>query len=189
MSKERDLELVERFKAGDVSAFEELVATHQDRVYNICRHMLRSGTDAEDAAQDTFVKAYRAIGRFSPGAGFSAWITRIAVNTCIDRLRKAPHVSTTRSTRDGDEYEMDPPSTDPGPERTYDAKLSGRALDGALGRLSEKLRTVIVLKELEGLSYEEIAETLGISMGTVKSRLSRARTELRKILGGGREQY
>ncbi|MBW7956753.1 MAG: sigma-70 family RNA polymerase sigma factor [Deltaproteobacteria bacterium] len=182
-----DDELITRSMAGDNAAFEALVKKYQDRVYNICRYML-GAADAEDAAQDAFVKAYRHLDRFTPSPSFKAWITRIAVNSCLDYKRKPAHVSLAMTSREGDEYTLEPQSDSPGPEAALESKKAGEAISAALTGLSEKLRAVIVLYEIEGLSYEEISETLGISIGTVKSRISRAREELKRLLRSQMEQ-
>lgn len=181
-----ELTLIENARQGDSSAFEALVLNYQDKVYNICRYMLGPG-DAEDAAQDSFIKAYRNLDRFTPKPGFSAWITRIAINTCLDYKRKPAHLSIVRTSGDGKEYEYEHASDGPGPEAALSTKQSALAVEKALTRLSDKLRAVLVLSDIEGLSYSEIAEALGISIGTVKSRLSRAREELKKLLQDSRE--
>lgn len=186
-SRENDLLLVDRVRAGDEAAFEAIVVRHQDRVYNICRYML-GPADADDAAQETFIKAYRNLSAFTPAPSFSAWITRIAVNTCLDYLRKRPHISINAAAPDGGEFVREEASRGPGPERELELKRAGLAITDAIGRLSEKLRPPIVLLEIEGLSYEEISAALGISVGTVKSRISRAREELKRLLCGAREQ-
>ena len=180
---DNDLLLIERFNKGDQeAAFEKLVFKYQDRVYNLCRYMLGNESDAEDAAQDVFIKIYKNLGHFKPSPYLASWVYRIAVNTCIDYRRKPFHESLNRTSGDGSEYIIEEVSKDPGPERFFESKQTGQAVIRALSRLSNKLRVVIVLKEVEGLSYEEISETLDISLGTVKSRISRAREELRSFL-------
>ena len=183
MQNPDDLNLIARFKSGDSSAFEEIVRAYQDRIYNLCRHMLGNVHDAEDAAQDTFIKAYRGLNTFRPDASLYTWLYRIAVNTCVDFKRKPLFASLFSRSEDGEETMMDTPSDAPSPERLYESKQMDRALWTSLGKLSAKLRTVIILKEIEGLSYEEISEVLDISMGTVKSRISRAREELQGMMG------
>ena len=177
-----DLDLITRFKSGDTDAFNELVLRHQDRTYNLCRHMLGNAHDAQDAAQDVFIKAYRNLAGFQPGASLSTWLYRIAVNTCIDYKRRPFFESLFKRTGEGEEVMVDYPSGEPSPERLYEAKETGFALQQGLAKLSPKLRAAIILKEVEGLSYEEIAEALDISIGTVKSRISRAREELRELM-------
>lgn len=181
-SKNDELDFINRFKNGDTTAFNELVLRHQDRTYNLCRHVLGNAHDAEDAAQDVFIKAYRSLDRFQPGASLSTWLYRIAVNTCIDYKRRPFFESLFKRTAEGDEVMVDLPSGGPSPERLYEAKEAGLALRQGLAKLSPKLRAAIILKDVEGLSYEEIAETLDISIGTVKSRISRAREELRELM-------
>jgi RNA polymerase sigma-70 factor, ECF subfamily len=183
-----DLNFIKRFKDGDASAFGEIVLKYQDRIYNLCRHMLGNAHDAEDAAQDAFLKAYQALPKFQPEASLYTWLYRIATNTCIDYKRKPVFESLFRSTADGEELAHDRASDEPSPERLYQSKQLDQALREGLGKLSSKLRAIIVLKEIEELSYEEIAEALDISMGTVKSRISRAREELQIYMKKFREQ-
>ncbi|OGR07048.1 MAG: hypothetical protein A2511_00015 [Deltaproteobacteria bacterium RIFOXYD12_FULL_50_9] len=182
MRQTEEHDLINRFKNGDDSAFENIILIHQDRIYNLCRHLLGNTNDAEDAAQDTLLKAYHNLKNFRPTSSLYTWLYRIAVNTCIDYRRRPFWESIFRYTDTGEEYTIDYPSTEPSPEKNYEAKQIGVALQQSLGRLSLKLRTVIVLKEMEGLSYEEIAGVLDLSIGTVKSRISRARDELKKML-------
>ncbi len=188
MHKADGLDLINRFKDGDTSAFEEIVLEYQDKIYNLCRHMLQNAHDAEDAAQDVFVKAYQNLNRFKPEASLLTWLYRIAINTCIDYRRKPFFESLFKTSKEGDVFAVDQLSDSPSPERLYESKQISHAIQLTLGRLSEKLRTVIVLKEIEGLSYEEISEILEVSIGTVKSRISRAREELRELLKKFREQ-
>jgi len=182
------LDFINRFKDGDTSAFEEIVLKYQDKIYNLCRHMLQNAHDAEDAAQDVFVKAYQNLNRFKPEASLLTWLYRIAINTCIDFRRKPFFESLFKTSKEGDVFAVDQLSDLPSPERLYESKQISHAIQLALVRLSKKLRTVIVLKEIEGLSYEEIAEILEVSIGTVKSRISRAREELKELLINFREQ-
>ena len=188
VKKQDDLSLINRFKAGDTSVFEEILLKYQDRIYNLCRYMLGNAHDAEDAAQDVFLKAYQNLNRFKPEASLLTWLYRIAINTCIDYRRKPFFESVFKNSKEGDVFVVDQPSDSPSPEKLYESKEIGNAIQFALGRLSEKLRTVIVLKEIEGLSYEEISEVLDVSIGTVKSRISRAREKLKELLNKFREQ-
>ncbi len=182
MQTNDDRNLIDRFKKGDTSAFGEIVLTYQDKIYNLCRHMLGNAADAEDAAQDAFLKAYQALPRFEPDASLYTWLYRIATNTCIDRKRKPVFESLFADSGEGEKLIHDRASDDPSPERLYQSKQIDRALQGCLEKLSTKLRAIIVLKEVEELSYEEIAETLDISIGTVKSRIARAREELQDCM-------
>ena len=172
-----DGDLITRFKDGDLSAFEELVRKYQDRIYNLCRYMIQDAHDAQDAAQDVFLKAYENLKAFKPDASLYTWLYRIAVNTCLDYKKKS------RPEQAEDESVIDDlASTEPSPEQRYQSKEIGQAIQAALQKLPEQLRAAIVLKEIEELSYEEIAEALDTSSGTVKSRISRAREELRRLL-------
>ncbi len=173
-----DIDLIRRFKGGDRPAFEELLRKYQDRIYNLCRYMLRDAQEAQDAAQDTFLKAYAALKNFKPDASLYTWLYRIGVNTCLDHKRKfrpepfkdqspAEDLPISRAlTRAALPIERDRSGHPVGPPNNY----------------PRNSRAVIVLKEIEGLSYEEIAEVLKTSIGTVKSRISRAREELRRLL-------
>lgn len=178
-----DLRLIMRFKGGDPSAFEELVVKYQDRIYNLCRYTLGNARDADDAAQDIFIKAYRSLKDFKPEKPFYTWLSRIGINTCLDYRRKSFSASSfLQSLSKG----MTPPSDqslfDTTPEKLYELKETRKSVELALAKLPDKLRTVIVLREIEQLTYEEIAEIINSSIGTVKSRISRAREALREIL-------
>ena len=171
-----DIELIARIQKGDRAAFKEIVLKYQDRIYTLCRYMVRND-DALDAAQDVFIKAYNRLKDFRPEASLYTWLYRIAVNTCLDYRKKH------RAGLFEDDFAIDRlPSAQPSPEQIFESKETGRLLEAALRRLPAKLRAAIVLKEIEGLSYEEISNILGTSLGTTKSRLSRAREELRRLL-------
>jgi RNA polymerase sigma-70 factor (ECF subfamily) len=170
-------DLIRRFKQGDHSAFEAIVRKYQDRIYNLCRYMLRDPRDAQDAAQDVFLKAYRALKGFMPDSSLYTWFYRIAVNTCLDYKRRR-HREALRN----EPLAEDLPSHEPLPEQHYESREVTETIQLALQKLPEKLRVVIVLREIEGCSYEEISQILRTSVGTVKSRISRARVELRRIL-------
>ena len=182
MQSSDDLDLIDRFKNGDTSAFGEIVLRYQDKVYNLCRHMLGNAADADDAGQDVFLKAYQALPKFQPDASLYTWLYRIATNTCIDYKRRPLFESLFGDSGEGERLVHDLATDAPSPEKLYQAKEIDRALQACLGKLSPKLRAIIVLKEVEELSYEEMAETLDISMGTVKSRIARAREELQKCM-------
>jgi RNA polymerase sigma-70 factor (ECF subfamily) len=172
-----DIEVIRKFKHGEAAAFNDIVLKYQDRIFNLCLYMLRDTHDAQDAAQDSFIKACRALHDFSPDASLYTWIYRIAMNTCLDYRRKR-----IQGRVDSHSIAEDMPSLRPSPERLYESKEISEAVREALQQIPEKLRAAIVLREIDGLSYEEIAEILDISAGTVKSRISRAREELRRLL-------
>jgi len=170
-------DLIERFKRGDPSAFAAIVLRHQDRIYTLCRYMLRDPEDAQDAAQDVFFKAYRALEDFRPDSSLYTWIYRIAVNTCLDYRRKSR-----REVFRSAPLTEDLPSDEPFPKQLYESAEIHDSIQLALQKLPEKLRAAIVLREIEELSYKEITEVLHVSVGTVKSRISRAREQLRHLL-------
>jgi RNA polymerase sigma-70 factor (ECF subfamily) len=176
-----DIDLIKRIEDGSRPAFEELVRKYQDKIYNLCCYTLHDPDTAQDAAQEVFLKAYGRLKDFRGECAFYSWLYRIAVNTCLDEKRKSHEVTDPMETTPAVE---DIPSSGPSAERLYQSKETGRAIQAALQKLPEALRAAIVLKEMEGLSYEEIGDTLAISVGTVKSRISRAREELRRLLGG-----
>jgi RNA polymerase sigma-70 factor, ECF subfamily len=169
--------LIQLFKKGDPSAFEAIVRKYQDRIYNLCRYMLQDPENAQDAAQDAFLKAYRALKDFRPGASLYTWIYRIAVTTCLDYRRKSR-----REMSRSEPLTEDLPSVEPLPEQLFASAEIPHSIQLALQKLPEKLKAAIVLREIEELSYEEIAEVLHTSPGTVKSRISRARDALRSLL-------
>lgn len=171
--------LIQQVKDEDPSTFEWIVLKYQDKIYNLCRYLLGNPQDAEDAAQEVFIKAYRKLKDFRPESSLYTWLYRIGVNTCLDHKRKfRPEPLKDQSSA---EYLS---SAEPSPERRYQSKEIGRAIQSAFEQLSKNSRAVIVLKEMEGLSYEEIAEVMDTSVGTVKSRISRTREELRRLLRG-----
>ena len=172
-----DSDLIARFRKGDASAFESLVRKYQDRVYNLCRYMLQDPEDAQDAAQDAFLKAYRSLKDFRPDSSLYTWIYRIAVTTCLDYRRKSR-----REVPRSEPLTEDLPSDEPFPEQLFVSGEVPESLQWALQKLPEKLRAAIVLRAIEELSYEEIADVLHTSVGTVKSRISRAREALRHLL-------
>jgi len=177
MTSDNDRDLIERFKKGDPSAFEAILLRHQDRIYNLCRYMLREPRDAQDAAQDVFVKVYKALKDFRPDSSLYTWMYRIAVSTCLDYRRKSR-----REAFRSLPLTEDLPSDERSPHQFRESTEIAESIHAALQKLPEKLRAAIVLREIEGLSYEEIAEVLHTSVGTVKSRISRAREQLRLLL-------
>jgi RNA polymerase sigma-70 factor, ECF subfamily len=159
--------------------FEEFVRKNEDRIFNLCLYMLGNSQDAQDAAQDTFIKTYKGLKDFRPEASLYTWVYRIAVNTCLDHIKKSRH-----DPLKGEVLLEQLETSEPSPESRYHSKQNSEALQSALQELPQKLRSAIVLKEIEGLSYEEIAPVLDTSVGTVKSRISRAREELKLLLQG-----
>lgn len=168
-----DREVLERVAAGDREAFTELVERHQERVLRLAERFLGDADEARDAAQEVFFKVYRKAGSFDPRARASTWIHRITVNHCLNRLRRRKIVRFLPFAQ-GDDPVAEPADAAPGPEEVLDARRRWRATRAAIDSLPLSQRSVLVLAKLEGLSYKEIAETLGISTGAVESRLFRA---------------
>ena len=174
-------DLLKKLRRGDEKAFERLVMEKQDKIYSVCMNMLKNVHDAQDAAQETFIKAYKAIRSFKGESSLDTWLTKIAVNTCLDAIRGR------RDTVDIDEaYDVADPNT---PEGEYEADVRRRVVRQSLARLPSELRDVIVLKDIEGCSYEEISEILNLNLGTVRSRLHRAREKIKKIFLENRELF
>ena len=182
MKKLDDTAILRRFKNGDTSAFKEIVLAYQDSIYSLCTYMIGDPANAQDLAQDVFLKAYQNLKTFKPNASIYTWLYRITVNTCIDYKRKISFESLFRHQQHEEDIIENEPSGDPSPESLYGSKQTAAAVKEALGKLSQKLKAVIVMKEIEGLSYEEIAGALDLSIGTVKSRISRAREELKTLM-------
>ena len=180
---------IEAAQAGSLGAFNDLVGAYESRVYNLCYRMLGSAEPAADATQDTFLSAYQALGRFR-GGSFKSWLLRIATNACYDQLRRRQRRPTVSLDQlmDDEEHPIDFPSSDreSDPEdRALQNELS-LEIQRALRGLPEDQRMALTLADIQGLSYDEIAEITQTSLGTVKSRISRARFKMRdSLLGRG----
>lgn len=177
-----DAMLVERARAGDQRAFELLVIKYQRRIERLIGRMVRDVDLVEDIAQETFIRAYRALHQFRGDAQFYTWLYRIAVNTAkrfLLKLKNDPAVfqGALQSNQEEDEtfQRKSEPSTDETPESVLAAKEIGEAVNAALEALPNDLRQALTLREIEGLSYEEIADVMNCPLGTVRSRIFRAR--------------
>ena len=165
-----DAHLVTRARAGRVDAFAELIGRHRDHVYRVALRMLGDPRRAEDATQDVLLQAWRSIDGFRGDSSVRTWLHRITINRCLNLQRDAP--------RQTDELPRDLPSRAPSTEATVEGRLELEEVRAAILGLTPDQRAVLVLRELEGCSYAEIAEALEISVQAVKSRLHRARLEL-----------
>jgi len=180
-------ELISRSRAGDVEAFNLLVEQYQRLVYNLALRMLGNTETAEDATQDAFLSAYRAIGKFR-GGSFKAWILRITANSCHDKMRMARRARVTSlDTLLEVSGELPLENNAESPEDYVLRRELGRFLNEGLVRLPEDQRLALILCDIQGLSYEEICQATGSSLGTVKSRLNRGRARLRDFLLQRRE--
>ncbi len=184
MSFKSEKELIAAAKAGDERQFELLIEQCKTRAYNIALRYLHNEEDAMDALQESFIKIYRHLGSFKEGSKFDTWVYRIVVNTCNDMLRKNNAAMTESMIRsdEEDEYTLELPDPEPGPQEALLRKEQAAQILEALAQLKPDQKEVIVLRDIQGFSYEEISEMLDCSMGTIKSRINRARNRLREIL-------
>ncbi len=181
-------QLIDRSRAGDLGAFNRLVERHQHALYNLCLRMLASPPSAEDATQDAFISAFRSLHTFR-GGSFRAWLFRIASNACYDEMRRRkarPSTSLDVPTGEG-ERPFEIASGDASPDQLVEQTELGALIQVALARLPPDQRLAVVLCDVQGLDYLEIAQAMNVSLGTVKSRISRARLRLRAILLEQRE--
>src|SRR3989304_5343288 len=181
--KTEEAALIERSQGGDLEAFNALVLAYQVQVYNLCLRMLGSPQAAEDATQEAVIAAYRAVSRFRHGS-FRAWLLRIAANVCYDELRRRrsrPQVPLEAPA--GEEQSAAEPASPGEPlEEQAERQELARCLERGLASLPADQRLAVVLRDVQGLAYEEVAEATGVSLGTVKSRISRGRAALRDFL-------
>lgn len=171
-------EFVSRLRAGDRQAFEELVRTQQHRVYGLALRMLGNAAEAEDVAQEAFLRAHRGLAQFRGDARLSTWLYAIVSRLCLNRLAGSER----RHAHHGDETLERLADARPGPDLALERGELEEALHRAIGELPEERRIVVVLRDVEGLAYEEIAEVLDLPVGTVRSRLHRARLDLKEKL-------
>jgi RNA polymerase sigma-70 factor, ECF subfamily len=180
--KDDDLLIVQRVQAGDKLAFNLLVSKYHRRVARLLTRMVRNQEDIEDVVQETFIKAYRAIGNFRGDSAFYTWIYRIAINTAKNLLvtqGRRPSTLKESNDADGETFEDNAAlSNIDTPESLYQTKQIGEAVNEAMAELPEELRSAIVMREIDGLSYEEIAEAMDCPIGTVRSRIFRARESI-----------
>jgi len=175
-----DTHLIQEALGGDSSAFGRLVSRYQDRLYHALTHLLGSAEDARDVVQDAFVQAFVKLETFRQESAFYTWLYRIAFNLAVSRQRRRRPTVSVETMRD--QTGREPQDTGIGPEARMEQQERVTQVRAALGRLSDEHRTVLVLREMEGCRYEAIAEILELPVGTVRSRLFRARMQLRDEL-------
>jgi RNA polymerase sigma-70 factor (ECF subfamily) len=179
-----DDELIRRFVGGDKAAFGALVARHEQRVYNVALRMLGRPDDARDAAQDAFLSAMRSLPNFRGDSAFTTWLHRITINACYDMLRRGKRVQLAAVSDESEGGTGAPHEPPPAPDHA-DSAAAAIDVQRALLRVPEEFRAVLVLHDVQDLSYDQVGEALGIPVGTVKSRLHRARVSLAGFLGEG----
>ena len=172
-------ELVRRLQKGDDTAFEEFVSEYEKKIYTLALRQMGNSQDAEDITQEVFLRVYRNIGTFRAESRLSTWVYQITMNACIDATRRrSRRVEVTPMYTDEDGEEQVPvelPDESYAPERVYEQTALRDQIREGLAHLSEEHRRILILRDINGLSYTEIGEVLGLSEGTVKSRLFRAR--------------
>jgi len=181
LTREQEAAVISRILAGDVNAFEELVLAYEKNVYNLALRMTGNQEDAADMAQEAFIKAFNSLENFRGDSKFSVWLYRIVSNVCLDFLRKRnrrPTVSLSVEDDGGDDVQLDLPDESQSPDVILQQKMTREAVRRGLELLPEEHRQILLLREIQGLSYDEIAQVLGLEAGTVKSRIFRARKKL-----------
>jgi RNA polymerase sigma-70 factor (ECF subfamily) len=177
--------LVRRVQAGNTEAFEELVRRYERKVYNITYRLMGNEQDASEALQDAFLRAYRFIGKFQFKSSFFTWLYRIATNVSLSKLRKRGKlhtVSLDQPVNEAGDLTLEIPDVKYGPEKLMKQRELRAAIQKSVGELPEDYRSVVVLRDLEGLSNEEVSKVLNLSVAAVKSRLHRGRLVLREKL-------
>lgn len=194
MAYEVDEILIKRCKRGKIDAFEKLMKKYEKKVYSLCYRFTGNYDDANDLAQETFIKLYNSISKFKGKSAFSTWLYRVTTNVCLDELRKRKNnlplsLDNPQENEEGDEIYLNPPDQSYNPEIIAEKNDLKQIVHKGIGRLPEQQRIIIILREMEELSYEEISEILDLSIGTVKSRLNRARKNLKQILTHNAELF
>lgn len=188
MTREEEARCIQAVLAGDPEAFEPLVLANQTQVYHLALRLLGSEADAADAAQDAFLKAYTSLNSFRGESRFSVWLYRLTNNICIDHLRKRRRQNTVplqAEDEDGEALELPLPDDRYSPELLAERAEERETVRAAIAALPPDCREILTLREIGGLSYEELAAALSLEQGTVKSRLNRARKKLCALLSSG----
>jgi len=178
-----DLALVSAYQNGDGDALGALVARHEPLLYRIARRMLRNEADAQDAVQEMLIRLVKALPHYRGDAKFTTWLYRLATNTCIDMQRRQGRMAPTTELPEA--LPLAAPAEQADPDTQCEKSFRHRLIDEALRQLPEAQRHLLVLRDREGLSNQEVAERLGVEVGTLKARLHRARAALRRVLESG----
>ena len=187
LSPQAERELVRRSQSGDVDAFDRIVGAYQDLVYGLAFRLMGNYDDANDLTQEVFIACFRKIGQFRGDSRLQTWLYRIAVNMAKNawkrRERRAySHTVSIDETNEDDAPIMELASDSPGPRRQVESMEASHALQACLDRLNPEQKEALILRCIEDLSYEEIAEVLQVNLGTVKSRINRGRIELKRMM-------
>lgn len=182
---DKEILLIKRSQKGDVDAFESLISDNTKFVYNIALKMLKNKEDAEDISQEALIKVYKNIDSFNMDSSFRTWMYRIVVNTCLDHMRKNK-ITTVSIDKpiiaEHNEFQVEIEDKRPSPEALLERKETQKLVIKALNQLDDCFKTAIILRDINDLSYEEIADILTCSLGTVKSRISRGRQKLKEVM-------
>lgn len=183
--------LINRSKNGDMEAFEQLVRRYENKVYTVAYRFLGNHADASDLAQDTFLKLYHALPGFRGESSFTTWLYRITANACRDEIRRQQrfHVVSldSETANHGANYMSRVSGSAPSPEEVFERKEFNGVIQQCINSLSDEHRLILIMREIQGMSYDEIAGVLQCSLGTVKSRLSRARRAFKEKFNSLRE--
>lgn len=185
--------LVSKSKKGDILAFEKLISSYEKKAYNIAYRMMNNEEDAKDVTQEAFIKIYKSIKNFREESSFSTWLYRIVTNVCLDELRKKKRNETTplelNIENDKGTTHIEIGMDEETPEDLYERLEERQMILNTINSLKDDYKTVIILRDIQGFSYEEIASILSCSLGTVKSRINRARNALKDKLRYRLELY
>ena len=187
MKSDNEAELIKAAANGDQSAFSELVTEYERLVYNTVKSKVLSAEDAMDISQEVFIKIWKALPNWRGECKFATWVYKVCINASLDFLRRAPERTESLSGRpddDGDERPLDiaDDSVQASPERRLEQSETTMAVRRAIAKLPEDQRQIVILRDIDGYSYDEIADMLSLGIGTVKSRINRARTRLKSLL-------
>ena len=187
MEEKLQAQIITACQRGDPHAYEQLIRCYQTQVYSLAMRMLSNPEDAADVTQETFIRVFRTIDKFRGDASFSTWIYRVTSNLCLDWLRRRKRQALSSDTPVSWEHETVPremADNSPNPEDLVTTAELRQEIQSALSQLESYHRLAVILRDVQGLSYEEVAGILNLPLGTVKSRINRGRRQLRKILQG-----
>ena len=183
MTRDEEARVIRAVLDGDTDRFEDLVHAYEKGIYNLCLRMLNDEQDAMDAAQEAFFKAFRSLPSFRGESRFSTWLYRLAGNVCLDMLRRRPNAPVL--SMNDDDVPLILADASASPQEIVERRETRQTVRAALAALPEDFRQAVILRDVNGLSYEEIADVTGLELGTVKSRIYRARKKLAAVLLGG----